>query len=90
MPSQQPLRSGAGIEANLTEAECAISKKDFLSTICIALKECSEPLYWLDLLKDTSFLTEEMHAGIYRDGEKLQRLLTSITKTVSRQINNNS
>ena len=67
--SKQLLRSGTGIGANLAEAECAISKKDFLSKIYIALKECSETLYWLDLLKDTSFLMEEMHASIYRDGE---------------------
>ena len=84
--SKQLLRSGTGIGANLAEAECAISKKDFLSKIYIALKECSETLYWLDLLKDTSFLMEEMHASIYRDGEELKRLLTSTTKTVSLQI----
>lgn len=78
--SKQILRSGTGIGANLAEAECAISRKDFLSKIYIALKECSEPLYWLDLLRDTSFLTEEMHASIYRDGEELKRLLTSTTK----------
>lgn len=88
--SKQILRSGTGIGANLAEAECAISRKDFLSKIYIALKECSETLYWLDLLRDTSFLTEEMHAGIYRDGEELKRLLPSTTKTVSRQIKSNS
>ena len=88
--SKQLLRSGTDIGANLAEAECAISKKDFLSKIYIALKECSETLYWLELLKDTSFLTEEMHASIYRDGEELKRLLTSTTKTVSLQIKNNS
>ena len=88
--SKQVLRSGTGIGANLAEAECAISRKDFLSKIYIALKECSETLYWLDLLRDTSFLTEEMHTGIYRDGEELKRLLTSTTKTVSRQIKDNS
>lgn len=40
--SKQILRSGTGIGANLAEAECAISRKDFLSKIYIALKECSE------------------------------------------------
>ena len=34
----------------------------------------SGPLYWLDLPRDTAFLTEEKHAGIYRDGEELKRL----------------
>lgn len=88
--SKQLLRSGTGIGANPTEAECAISNKDFLSKIYIALKECSETLYWLDLLKGNSFLTQEMHASIYRDGEELKLLPTSTTKTTFRQINNNS
>lgn len=48
------------------------------------------PVYRLDLLRDTSFLTEEMHASIYRDGEELKRLLSSTTKTVSRQIKSHS
>lgn len=88
--SKQVLRSGTGIGANLAEAECAISRKDFLSKIYIALKECSETLSCLDLLRDTSFLTDEMHASIYRNGEELKRLLTSTTKTVSRQIKGHS
>ncbi|MBS6781248.1 MULTISPECIES: four helix bundle protein [unclassified Akkermansia] len=63
------------------EAECAISNMDFIFKIHIALKECSETLYWLDSLKDTFFVTEEMHAGIYRDGEALKSLFTSNKKS---------
>ena len=55
--SKQLLRSGTSIGANIAESECAISKKDFLSKIYIALKECSETMYWLDLLHDTQYLT---------------------------------
>ena len=47
------------------------------------------PLYWLDLPRDTAFLTEEKHAGIYRDGEELKRLPTSATKSPL-QINHHS
>ena len=43
--SKQVLRSGTSIGANIAESECAISKKDFLSKIYIALKECSETIY---------------------------------------------
>lgn len=48
------------------------------------------PLYWLDLPRDTAFLTEEKHTGIYRDGEELKRLPTSTTKSASLQINHHS
>ena len=74
--SKQILRSGTSIGANLAEAECAISKKDFLSKIYIALKECSETLYWLELLthiiieaiqRDSRhFLTESAESEIGR------------------------
>ena len=48
--SKQLLRCGTSIGANLAEAECAISKKDFLAKVYIALKECAETKYWLELL----------------------------------------
>ena len=48
--SKQILRSGTSIGANIAESECAISEKDFLLKIYTSLKECSETLYWLDLL----------------------------------------
>ena len=40
--SKQLLRCGTSIGANLAESECAISKKDFLAKVYIALKECKE------------------------------------------------
>ena len=55
--SKQLLRSGTSIGANLAESECAISKKDFLAIIYIALKECAETLYWLELLQETDYLS---------------------------------
>lgn len=43
--SKQVLRSGTSIGANVAEAECAISKKDFLSKMYIAYKESAETAY---------------------------------------------
>ena len=56
--SKQLLRSGTSIGANIAESECAISEKDFLSKIYIALKESAETIYWLDLLFETDYLSE--------------------------------
>ena len=85
--SKQLLRSGTSIGANLAEAECAISKKDFLSKIYIALKECSETLYWLELLFETEYLTQEQYKSIYSDCEELRKMLSSTTKTLSSTLN---
>jgi four helix bundle protein len=78
---QQILRSGTSIGANLTEAQYAISRKEFLCKTQISLKECAETKYWLDLLKDINLLTSEEHISLTKDCQELLRLLVSITKT---------
>ena len=67
--SKQILRSGTSIGANIAESECAISKKDFLSKIYIALKESAETLYWLDLLYETEYITDSQYESLYADCE---------------------
>ena len=80
--SKQLLRCGTSIGANLSEAECAISKSDFTSKIYIALKECSEACYWLELLYETDFLSEEQYKSIYKDCLEIRKILTATTKTL--------
>lgn len=81
--SKQVLRSGTSIGANIAESECAISEKDFLSKIYIALKECAETIYWLDLLAETDCLKAEEYQSLYADCEELRKMLSSTTKTMS-------
>lgn len=82
--ADQLFRSGTSIGANLAEAQCAISKNDFISKVYISLKECNETLFWLQLLKKTGLLNEQQYTSIYSDCEELKRLLTSITKSSRR------
>lgn len=84
--SKQILRCGTSIGANLAEASTAISRKDFLSKVYIALKECSETLYWLELLRDTGYLSEEMYVSLYNDGDELRKMLSSTTKTIRAEL----
>ena len=80
--SKQILRSGTSNGANLAESECAITKKDFLSKIYIALKECNETLYWLDLLQETGYLNPDEYLSIKSDCEEIRKMLSSTTKTL--------
>lgn len=84
--SKQILRSGTSIGANIAESECAISEKDFLSKIYIALKECAETIYWLDLLAETDYLTGDEYKSIYADCEELRKMLSSTTKTMNSKL----
>ena len=79
--SKQILRSGTSIGANIAEAECAFSKKDFLAKMYIEFKECSETKYWLELLYKTEYLSKEQYDSIDSDCTELLKLLSSITKS---------
>lgn len=79
--SKQLLRSGTAIGALIREAEFAQSKKDFINKLNISLKEANETLYWLDLLKDTYFLTENQYRENYKLNKELVAMLVSTIKT---------
>lgn len=51
----QFLRSGTSIGANIREALYARGKADFIAKLQIALKECSETEYWLELILDSGY-----------------------------------
>ncbi len=85
--SKQILRCGTSIGANLAEAAAAFSRKDFLSKAYIAFKECSETLYWLELLKETEYIDSNMYKSMHQDCEELKKLLSSITKTTKNSMN---
>lgn len=80
--SNQLLRSGTSIGANIAESECSISKKEFLMKLYIAFKEANETLFWLDLLFETDYLTEQEYRSIRADCEELKKMLASSTKTL--------
>lgn len=79
--SKQLLRSGTSIGANIAEANCAISKNDFLAKMYIAFKESSETAYWLELLYGAEYLSKTEFESINLDCIELQKILSSITKT---------
>ena len=79
--SKQVLRSGTSIGANITEAECGISRKDFLSKMYIAYKECAETEYWLELLYSSNYIDKKGYESINDDCNELKKILSSITKT---------
>lgn len=88
--SKQLLRSGTSIGANVAEALCGISKKDFLAKMYIAFKECVETQYWLEILSETEILSKEEFMSINNDCEELRKMLSSITKTTAKLLTPNS
>jgi four helix bundle protein len=79
--SKQLLRSGTAIGALTREAEHAESKADFIHKLSISLKEANETDYWIELLFQTDFLSENEYKTIKEDVEELIKLLVAIIKT---------
>lgn len=84
--SKQILRSGTSVGAMVTEAEHAQTKKDFLHKMAIAQKEINETIYWLNLLKETEYLSAEHHESISTDAVEIIRLITTILKSTKNNI----
>ena len=57
--SNQLERSGTSIGANIREAKYAHSRPDFIAKLQIALKECSESEYWIELLMESGYYDDK-------------------------------
>ena len=85
--SSQLLRSGTSIGANIHEGNYAQSRPDFISKFQIALKECYETEYWLDIFKDTDIISDSIHASLHSKCAKIRRLLISSITTAKSNSN---
>ena len=79
--SKQIYRSGTSIGANIAESINAQSKADFVSKLSISLKEASESEFWIELLRDTDYITTEQAESMLADCQELLKLLMTIVKT---------
>lgn len=84
--SKQCLRSGTSVGAMIREAEYAASKADFIHKLTIAIKECNEALYWLELLQETEFIEKKLYVSLNTDAEEILKLLTASIKTAKKNI----
>lgn len=83
--SKQLLRAGTSIGANVFEGKNAQSRPDFTTKMNIALKEASESGYWIDLLHDTSYLSDAEYESIFADCKRIIAVLTKIVKATKTQ-----
>lgn len=79
--TNQLIRSGTSIGANIREAQYAHSKNDFIAKLEIALKECYETEYWLELLFETKTIDEKTFRNYQQSAGAIRRMLISSCKT---------
>ena len=78
----QLLRCGTSVGANVHEAQYAQGTKDFISKFEIALKECNESEYWLELLYETNSMSQTEFDNFQKSCIELRRMLVSSVTTL--------
>ena len=80
-------RSSTSIGANIHEANYAHSKADFIAKFQIALKECYETEYWIELLVKSELLNREIAKELYDQCGTIRRMLISSINTAKENAN---
>jgi len=78
--TSQIVRSGTSIGANVEEAQGAISKKEFIQRMQIALKEARETRYWIRIIIETKLATETVTEKLLDEINQLIGILSTIVK----------
>jgi len=86
--SKQILRSGTSVGAMIREAQNAESKMDFVHKLAIAQKECDESLYWMELLVQSEYISQEAFESVYAEAEQVLKMIKSAILTTKRNIAN--
>ena len=86
--TNQLERSATSIGANVREAKYAHSKADFISKLQIALKECYETEYWLELLQKAKILSDDRAKILIHDCGAIRRMLISSINTTKTNAEN--
>ena len=79
-------RSATSIGANVREANYAHGKADFIAKLQIALKECHETEYWLELFVKADILNRDAAAELYTQCGTIRRMLIASCKTAKENL----
>lgn len=77
----QITRSATSIGANIYEANYASSKADFINKFHIALKECAETEYWIEMLVGSDCISEEVSKELLQECGVIRRMLVKSINT---------
>ena len=76
------MRSGTSIGANIEESIGSRSDKEFLFKLEISYKKTRETIYWLKLLKETDFISNNEFESIHQEAEEICKILAKIILTL--------
>ena len=84
--SNQIGRSGTSIGANIREAKYAHSRPDFIAKLQIALKECYETEYWIEIAQKAGLISGDVAKTVLHDCGSIRRMLISSINTAKENV----
>ena len=84
--ANQLLRSGTSVDANVHEAQYAQGTKDFISKLEIALKECNESDFWIQLIYETNGLSKEEYEHFQAYCINIRRMIVASVTTLKQRL----
>ena len=85
--SNQLSRSGTSIGANIREAKYAHSRPDFIAKLQIALKECYETEYWIEIAQKADIISNDVAKSALHDCGTIRKILISSINTAKQNMN---
>jgi four helix bundle protein len=82
--SDQLIRSSTSVIANYVEGQSAISKKEFISFLQIALKSANESKLWLAMLKDMEKMKSNESEALLDEMNEISKVLTQSLITLKK------
>lgn len=79
--TKQLVRSATSVGANIHESKYASSKADFVAKMQIALKECYETEYWLELLNRSEYMSDNDYTSLKNQCGIIRKMLISSINT---------
>ena len=80
--ADQMMRAGTAVGANYGEAQFAESDLDYVHKLKIAMKECHEVIYWLELMVKAEIVPVERYVKLYDMANEIQVMMGAAVKTV--------
>lgn len=88
--SNQVMRSGTSIGANLQEAQAAQSRADFIHKMQLALKEAKETVYWLTIVREAGIIQDETGiSSLAKEAQEISAILAKSIITAKRNARSN-
>jgi four helix bundle protein len=78
---RQILKSGTSIGANYREALHASSRKHFITTLEIVLREADETLYWLELIQESGTIKPARLGPLTKECRELLAIFMATVRT---------